>query len=75
MFMRTNGPWWLPGAALVIFGLAIVIFPELLSLMVASAFVIAGMSWLFIASKARKFTQKRAPTMYVYRDQRDYTTY
>ena len=36
MFLNTSSPWWLPGAALILFGIAIVLFPELLALMVAS---------------------------------------
>ncbi|MBL8120375.1 MAG: hypothetical protein J0L63_10245 [Anaerolineae bacterium] len=39
-------PWWVPGAALVFFGVMIAIFPELLALMVASAFLFSGLSWL-----------------------------
>lgn len=38
--------WWLPGAALILFGLAIVIFPELLSLLVALALIFGGVNLL-----------------------------
>jgi hypothetical protein len=76
MFLRSTTPWWLPGAALVLFGVAIVVFPELLSLLVASAFIIAGGTWLSMAYTARKLRQeaRRAP-VYVYREQRDWNTF
>jgi len=38
--------WWLPAAGLLFFGLLIAIFPELLSLIVASAFIFVGLTWL-----------------------------
>lgn len=59
---RTTFPWWLPGAALTIFGLAIVVFPELLALMVATAFIFGGVSWLmagYTAQKIRRDNPKR----------------
>ncbi len=74
MFMRSNSPWWLPGAALVLFGVAIVVFPELLSLLVATAFIIAGGTWLAIANTARKLRRDRQSPVYVYREQRDWNT-
>ena len=76
MFMRSTTPWWLPGAALVLFGVSIVVFPELLSLLVASAFIIAGGVWLSVASAARKLRRdNRQSPVYVYREQRDWNTY
>ena len=62
--------WWLPGATLVFFGLMIAIFPELLALMVAAAFLFVGAGWLatgYWAKKARKnarvsiYTMERHP--------------
>lgn len=52
--LRTTSPWWMPGVLLVLFGVTIIVFPELLALMVASAFVLAGALWLSIGYAARK---------------------
>jgi drug/metabolite transporter (DMT)-like permease len=75
MFMRMNTPWWLPGAALILFGVAMVVFPELLALLVASAFIIAGGTWLSIAYTGRKLRHERRSPVYVYRDERYWTTF
>ncbi len=59
-------PWWLPGAALAFFGLMIAVFPELLSLIVASAFLMAGMSWLMVGWSARRKRDQRRNSAWVY---------
>lgn len=59
-------PWWLPGAALAFFGLMIAIFPELLALLVASAFLFAGLSWLMIGWSARRMKAPRTARVYYY---------
>ncbi|MEZ4670927.1 MAG: hypothetical protein R3E39_23740 [Anaerolineae bacterium] len=50
----TNNMWWLPGAGLLFFGLMIAVFPELLALMVASAFIMIGISWLLMGWGVRR---------------------
>lgn len=62
----TNTMWWLPGAVLVFFGLMIVIFPELLALMVASAFMMIGVSWLLMGWGVRRRDNRSATTTYYY---------
>lgn len=59
-------PWWLPGLLLVLFGVTIVIFPELLALMVASAFILTGTSWLMMGYAARKQRQQTAQQVFYY---------
>lgn len=51
--------WWLPGAALILFGLAIVIFPELLSLLVALALIFGGVNLLIWGSWMRRAQTQR----------------
>jgi hypothetical protein len=63
--MRLN-PWWLPGAALAFFGLMIAVFPELLSLIVASAFLFTGLSWLLLGWSAQRNPAQNRPTTTVY---------
>lgn len=63
---HTNAPWWLPGAALVIFGVLIVLFPELLALMVATAFAFVGSLWLAIGYIARKNQRQPNSRLYIY---------
>jgi hypothetical protein len=46
--------WWLPGAALITMGVLIALFPELLSLIVASALVMSGMSALLFGNAIRR---------------------
>lgn len=53
-----SSPWWLPGAALIFFGVMIVLFPELLAFMVASALIFTGISLLVLG---RAFTRARKP--------------
>ncbi len=55
---RIDLPWWLPGAALLVSGLLIVIYPELLALLVASAFVFAGTGLLMAGWAARRYRQQ-----------------
>jgi hypothetical protein len=64
----TLSPWWLPGAALAFFGLMIAIFPELLALIVASAFVFTGISWLMIGWSARRarVNERKAARVYYF---------
>jgi hypothetical protein len=64
--IRGSSTWWLPGAMLVVFGVAIVLFPDLLALMVASAFILIGASWLSIAYAARKARRNSITTVYGY---------
>lgn len=59
-------PWWLPGAALAFFGVMIAIFPELLALLVASAFLLTGLSWLMIGWSARVMKERKAAKVYYY---------
>nr|PZN57923.1 MAG: hypothetical protein DIU68_03120 [Chloroflexota bacterium] len=66
MFVRSSLPWWLPGAALVLFGLLIVIFPELLALMVATAFIMIGLTWLSFGYAAHKARRERRTRVYTY---------
>lgn len=57
MMVRLDFPWWLPGAALMTFGLMVAVFPELLALLVAAAFMFVGMSSLAAGWSARRFRQ------------------
>ncbi|MDX2139812.1 MAG: hypothetical protein SF123_17130 [Chloroflexota bacterium] len=59
---RMTLPWWIPGAVLVTFGLLIAIFPELLSLLVASAFLFAGLSLLAAGWSGQRFRQHLSAT-------------
>lgn len=61
-------PWWIPGAALTLFGLLIAVFPELLSLMVASAFLFIGIGWLVAGWKFRQMQRdnQNGTTVYTY---------
>lgn len=52
--MTRSGAWWMPGVILILFGVTIVVFPELLALMVASFFILAGALWLSMSYTARK---------------------
>ena len=65
--MNNMNMWWLPGATLVLFGLMIAIFPELLALMVATAFTIIGLSWLLLGwGMRRNGTKRPTTTIYTY---------
>jgi membrane protein implicated in regulation of membrane protease activity len=59
---RMTLPWWIPGAFLVTFGLLIAIFPELLSLLVASAFLFAGLSLLAAGWSGQRFRRHLSVT-------------
>jgi membrane protein implicated in regulation of membrane protease activity len=59
-------PWWIPGAMLILFGLAIVIFPELLALIVASALIFAGANLLVWGHWMRR-AQQRSNSTYINR--------
>jgi hypothetical protein len=61
---RSTSPWWVPGALLILFGVTIVIFPELLALMVASFFILAGAFWLSMAYGARKLRREASQQIY-----------
>jgi hypothetical protein len=63
---RTNAPWWLPGTLMVLFGLTIVVFPELLALMVASALIMIGLTWLLLAWNARKLRRNTMQQTFYY---------
>jgi hypothetical protein len=60
-----RNPWWLPAAGLVFFGLLIAIFPQLLALIVASAFITVGLSWLMAGWSFRR--NRSSQTYYVER--------
>jgi len=60
---RVNFPWWLPGAALLIFGLLVAAFPELLALMVALGFVLAGTSLLAAGWAAKRYRRQVSKTI------------
>jgi hypothetical protein len=50
---------WVPGAMLLTFGLLIALFPELLSLLVASALMMIGLTWIFAAWQTRQMRKRR----------------
>lgn len=58
MMYRMDVPWWLPGAALLVFGLLVAAFPELLALMVALGFVFVGSSLLAAGWAAKRYRQQ-----------------
>ncbi len=58
--------WWLPGAALIAFGVMIAVFPELLALMVASSFFVIGFGWLTFGWSMRRLEQRSRTTRQVY---------
>lgn len=53
--------WWIPGTLLIVIGVLMVLMPELLALMVASALIIIGVQWLINAHLWRQ----RKPATYV----------
>ena len=53
MYMNSL-PWWVPGVALTVLGLMIVLFPELLAMMVATVLLMAGVGWLALGWTARR---------------------
>lgn len=55
---RLDTPWWFPGTALMIFGVLVAVFPELLALLVAAAFMFAGLGLLMAGWSARRFRQQ-----------------
>ena len=61
---RSNSSWWMPGALLILFGVTIVVFPDLLALMVASFFIMAGAFWLSMAYGARKLRRESSQQIY-----------
>ncbi len=82
VFMRFGGPgsrmggglWWMlmaPGLGLILFALAILIWPELLAYMVASALLMAGLfmtSWALAMRRASKQTRRGESSMYTPQD-------
>lgn len=69
MFRMGNSPWWLPGAVPIVFGVAIILFPELLALLVASALIFTGITVLALTWSARKLRRqppKGGSTIYTY---------
>ncbi len=54
--------WWLPGVTLIAFGVLIAVFPQLLSLIVSAAFIVAGVNTLLLTHNFRK-AQQRAQTV------------
>lgn len=63
MMYRLDFPWWLPGAALLVFGLLVAAFPELLALMVALGFVLVGTSLLAAGWAAKRYRSQMSKTM------------
>ena len=82
VFMRFGGPggrmggglWWMlmtPGLGLILFALAILIWPELLAYMVASALLMAGIfmvSWAWALRRAGKQMRKSGSSVYAPQD-------
>ncbi len=66
MLFRTNSPWWLPGTLLILFGVIIVLFPQLLAWMVATAVIVVGAGWLSVAYTARKMRERTRDNVYIY---------
>lgn len=71
--------WWLPGAALIVFGLLIFIYPELLAFIVATAFIGVGVTMLSVGrgfrqamrgqvTSYRMYTSQQRPPNQVYYD-------
>jgi uncharacterized membrane protein len=58
--------WWLPGAVMIFFGVMIAVFPELLALMVASAFFVLGLGWLSFGWTMRRWEKRSRDTRQVY---------
>jgi len=58
--LRVGGAWWMlmtPGLGLILFALAILIWPELLAYMVATALLMVGIflvSWAWAMRRAEK---------------------
>ena len=82
-FMRFGGPnnrfgmggaWWMlmtPGLGLILFALAILIWPELLAYMVASALLMVGLllvSWAWAMRRVSKQTSQDRSSMYAPQD-------
>lgn len=71
MFLKL--PWWLPGTFMIFFGVMIAIFPELLALLVAAAFISAGLGMLFFGRSVRAIKRQNiANYRYYYRDDNPY---
>lgn len=64
--MMMNNPWWLPGALLIAFGVAIIIFPELLALLVATGMIMAGVSYLLWMNTLRRLRRERRDGTTIY---------
>ncbi len=61
-----NNMWWFPGAMLMLAGLMIAIFPELLSLIVASALLFVGLTWLVGGWQANRWRKQNRNANVVY---------
>jgi len=60
--------WWLPGIALIFFGVLIFIFPELLAFIVATGFITVGMITLAAQKMMRRTFNTNSPRSYrIYR--------
>lgn len=64
MWMSSGSPWWVPGAVLIFFGVMIAAFPELLSFMVAAAFLFFGASLLLIGWGVRRAARRQETGMF-----------
>lgn len=82
VFMRFGGPgsrmggglWWMlmaPGLGLILFALAILIWPELLAYMVASALLMAGIfmvSWAWAMRRASRQMKNSGSSVFAPQD-------
>lgn len=66
--MRSSTMWWIPGAALLFFGFMIAVFPELLALMVASAFMFIGGAYLLTGWTIQRSRRETPARVYVDRN-------
>ncbi len=83
VFMRFGGPgsqvggglWWMlmaPGLGLILFALAILVWPELLAYMVASALLMAGIfmvSWAWAIRRAGRQMKQGRSSVYAPQDE------
>jgi uncharacterized membrane protein len=78
-FASHIGGWTLiaPGLSLILFGLAILIWPELLAYMVAGLLIVAGATlaaWGWRIAQTQKHMQRQMQNGTVYREQAHYSS-
>ncbi len=59
--------WWLPGTALIVFGILIIVYPQLLAYFVATAFIGSGLSMIAAGRLFRQAANTRSGTVISYR--------